>query len=361
MSTWIKAVARSGVAAAAPALLLVACGDGDKGPIGPQTYVVAVVSGDNQPGKAGRQLGHPFVVRVTNDRGEGLRGMTVTWTVTSGEGAFTDPVDYVEIFDEHCRPAATTSVRTDAEGLARASFMPTWLGPVTVTARTTGASNPVTFTTDASDGGALLRIVAGNHLEGKAGEWFDGLRYPDLLEVLVTDGQGNPVPYVAVTWAITSGDAWLHGCAEPGGNPALQMTRTRPDGISLLNFVLTTFGTSTVAAAVPGVLVSPVTFTVNVTAVVINLGERFGGGGSGFFGPDPSLSSDVTVPIGATVEWVNHFETARIASTSAPPGGASFDSGELGASDRFEFVPTVAGTWEYVDQVSRATGTLTAR
>jgi hypothetical protein len=48
-------------------------------------------------------------------------------------------------------------------------------------------------------------------------------------------------------------------------------------GTASTYFGLTTFGTSTVAAAVPiGVLVSPVTFTVRVTALVINLGEESG-------------------------------------------------------------------------------------
>lgn len=51
--------------------------------------------------------------------------------------------------------------------------------------------------------------------------------------------------------------------------------------------------------------------------------------------------------------------TAHIRSTSTPAGGASFDSGSLTEGERFLFVPGVAGTWEYVDQVSGATGTLT--
>jgi plastocyanin len=99
---------------------------------------------------------------------------------------------------------------------------------------------------------------------------------------------------------------------------------------------------------------------VRVTALVINLGEEsWGDGTPGFFGP--AQSADVTVPVGAKVEWVNHFETARIVATVAPPGGTAFDSGGLSQDERFEFVPSVAGTWEYVDLVSGATGTLTAQ
>jgi hypothetical protein len=96
---------------------------------------------------------------------------------------------------------------------------------------------------------------------------------------------------------------------------------------------------------------------VTATGFLITLADF--GLGPAFLGA-PDDSSDVTVPIGAPVEWVNWLESARIMSTSAPPGGASFDSGELSQGERFEFVPDVAGTWEYVDPVSGATGTLTA-
>jgi hypothetical protein len=345
-------------------LCLVAFACGDDGLTGPRALVLTVVSGNNQPGKAGRQLGQPFVMRVTDGQGRGVANTPVTWTVTTGEGAFDDYFETLEGF-LGCDPLPARSVRTDADGFARVSFMPTWFGPVTVTARAAGAPDPVTFTTEASDPGAVLRIIGGNHVEGKAGEWFDGYQVVDILEVGVTDGQGSPVPYVAVTWAVTSGDGWLDGCRPPDGNPAHRTTRTRPEewrrGTASTYFGLTTFGTSTVTAAVPiGVLVSPVTFTVRVIAVVINLGEAISGD-TRFFGPDHSSDADVTVPVGATVEWVNHVESARIVSTSAPPGGASFDSGQLGANDRFAFVPGVAGTWGYVDQVSGATGTLTSQ
>ncbi len=73
-------------------------------------------------------------------------------------------------------------------------------------------------------------------------------------------------------------------------------------------------------------------------------------------GFDPS---DVSVPLGTTVRWKSANETWRIVSTSAPPGGTAFDSGALGRSDAFRFIPDVAGTWQYADEVSGALGTLT--
>lgn len=38
-------------------------------------------------------------------------------------------------------------------------------------------------------------------------------------------------------------------------------------------------------------------------------------------------------------------------SSTTPPGGAPFDSGTLEAGARFQFVPDVAGTWEYFDRI----------
>jgi hypothetical protein len=354
------------------ALPFVACGDSARDPTAPPepeppaapppeptrppSLALAVVSGDNQPGMAGRMLPTPFVVRVTNDRGEAEADRTVTWTVATGQGAFTDD----RISDRCWQPLSTTSVQTDASGLAQVPFIPAWLGPVTVTARAAGAPNAVTFATDASDAGAVVRVIEGHHWVGKAGEWIDGVQYAEQLKVLVTDGLGNPVPHVPVTWAILSGDAWLDGCEHPDAYPAIRTTRTRSDGTAYVYMLPTTPGTTTLAAAVPLVLFSPVMFTVEVTAAVINLGPSWGGGRA-FFGPGASPSSDVTVPVGATVEWVNHFAAARVVSVSAPPGGAAVDSGVLGQGERFAFVPIVPGTWEFVDEVSGAAGRLTAR
>jgi hypothetical protein len=56
----------------------------------------------------------------------------------------------------------------------------------------------------------------------------------------------------------------------------------------------------------------------------------------------------ITVPVGTTVEWsILGVEEARIASTSEPTGGEPFDSGTLAGGERFQFVPGVAGTWEF--------------
>jgi hypothetical protein len=339
-------------------------GCGDAGPTGPQTATLIMISGDNQPGDAGRQLSQPFVVRVTDHQGRGMANRTVTWTVEDGEGVFGGLETLQEVY---CDSLPTqTSRASDADGIAQVGFMPTGFGPVRVTARVAGASDPVTFTTDASDSQALLTIAAGSHHTGKAGDVDEPVtEFPrwrlEWLEVRVTDGQGEPLPHIRVRWVITSGDVELRGCRQAGlDNPPTTWTLTGPDGIAPASFRLVDVGTSTVGAVVAGALPSHVSFTMTATAAVIMLSEpSYWGVGPRFVAPHGS--SAVTVPVGAMVEWANFVESARIVSTSAPSGGASFDSGELGANGRFAFVPGAVGTWEYVDQVSGATGTLTAR
>jgi hypothetical protein len=352
-------------------LFLWACDDPPSPISGPQVVDLTVVSGDGQRGKVGRELGEPFMVRATDRRGRGVGGAEVIWTITPGEAAFWDGTafttegvfeDQFEGLDEDvphgCLISAQTIRHTDSDGIAQVRFMPTWFGPVTVTASAHDASEPVTFTADASDPGAVLSIEAGNHHEGKAGDWDDVTFGWSRLELRVVDGQRNPVTNVPVRWAVTSGDVRIQVCHS--GILRSNWTRTGSDGIADVIFRMAAFGTSTVAAAVPGVPVSPVTFTVTATGVVILLDAGwFAAGAPAFVAPD--FSSDATSPNGVPVEWVSLCEAGRITSTSVPPGGEPFDSGELSQGERFEFVPEVAGTWEYVDQVSGATGTLAAR
>jgi hypothetical protein len=197
--------------------------------------------------------------------------------------------------------------------------------------------------------GTAIAMVSGNNQVGKAGE---PLERP--FAVRVTDAQGEGVRHVHVTWSVTSGAGHF------GVRPA---SRTDSDGVGGIGFLPTTLGTTTVTAEVAGLEGSPVTFSLDAPMLVIKLRRPFNGwlgwGDPVFSGPEGG--SEVDVPVGTTVEWSVTVETAHIASTSEPPGGQSFDSEALAEGDRFQFVPDVAGTWEFEDRISGATGSLTAR
>jgi hypothetical protein len=349
--------------------------------VAPASATLQIVSGNDQPGRAGTELPEPFVVQVRDPTGAGVPGVEVAWTVTTGEGVLNG-------LWWHCAdmtgaptgvvwaPAPTTSAHTDAEGMARISFMPTWFGPVDVRASVPGGA--VIFTTDASDPGATLEVVPGYGDMRERWAWASGYVQPPLV-VTVKDGQGNPVPHIDVKWRVESGEGLVSGCvpwSPPWAWPGMNV-RTRseasyygqgepiPSITSLTPFTPRALGRSTVSASVAGVRGSPVRFELDATVALIHqYGPRF-------YGPEPSAASpsDVVVPVGTKVEFKIGPPTAHIVSTSVPPGAVSFDSGVLNQNGRiydpendplFGFVPNVVGTWTFVDQITGATGTVTA-
>jgi hypothetical protein len=340
----------------------------------PASATLQIVSGNDQPGKAGSDLPEPLVVRVTDATGAGLPGVEVAWTVTSGEGALNGlwtkcPGIGWAPTDDLASPVPTTTVATNASGLAEVSLMPTWFGPVTVTATLPGATldRAVSFETDASDPNATLEIVPGYAAVQEQWYWELMILQTPPLVVAVKDGQGSSVPFVRVNWAVESGDAVLGSCPDwwPAGVSRTTRTRVADDGVSqaAMRVQATGIGSSTVTASVLGVGGSPVAFSLDVTVALIYV-DGFLVSEGRFRGPYDN--PDVAVPVGTRVEFPIVNPTAHIVSTSSPPGGVSFDSGPLESDWRsaekewFGFVPNVVGTWTFVDQITGATGTVTA-
>jgi hypothetical protein len=204
--------------------------------------------------------------------------------------------------------------------------------------------------------------------------WPSGSILPSALAVRVTGDGERGVPGTPIEWHVTSGGGELLSGSAGGFRPlpdAQPFTVSDAQGVARVYFRPTAIGTSTVVASTVGPQLAPVTFTAKATtpiAVVVNFGPIFDctpfTDPSTFTGPDNS--SDVVVDVGAPVEWVyapwlNPVCTARVSSTSTPPGGDRIDSGIIGPGAHFSFVPNVAGTWEYVDAVNGGRGTLTAR
>lgn len=202
---------------------------------------------------------------------------------------------------------------------------------------------------------SALAIVSGADQHGKAGE-----QLADPFVVRVIDENGNPINNVTVSFQVVSGAGALGGQCD--GNE--RVVQTTADGTATLTFQPSVLGRSTVIARLTGSQEPSVTFATEATGLVVEF--WFGYWNVGFVGPC-SNSSDVTVPVGTTVEWRIPVQDDRypvtytVTSTSAPPGSAGFDSGMLTAYERFRFVPLVAGTWAYRDRVSGLAGTLIAR
>jgi hypothetical protein len=190
-------------------------------------------------------------------------------------------------------------------------------------------------------------ILSGDNQQGKANE-----RLAEPFVVQARDAHGKGLPLVDVRFRVTSGEgAW--GWDENGA-VTTSVVPTDSNGLASACFTPLVLGNSTVKADVEGRKDMSVTFSTNATIQVIYF-VLWGWGR--FYEPD------VTVPVGTPVEWKQTYSRSKytVISTATPSGGRSFDSGILDADEQFEFVPRVAGTWEYFDQLSGAKAVLTAR
>jgi hypothetical protein len=188
------------------------------------------------------------------------------------------------------------------------------------------------------------------------------------LGVRVTDAQGRGVQSVRVQWRVVAGTGTLIGVA-----PSDESTATDSLGRSKVDFLATSLGEIRVEASVPGLVGSPVMFSIHVEQrpdAVIRFGAMFDCYGSPV-NNDPSIfagpsgRSDVSVAVGATVEFIyapylHPSCTGRVVSSEEPPGGARIDSGVLGIGESFKFVARVPGTWKFSDVLNGGSGTLTA-
>ena len=203
---------------------------------------------------------------------------------------------------------------------------------------------------------AVIAIVSGDNQEAKAGQTL-----PEPLVVRVSDERGRGVEGVAVSFdvgllgglngkqapgesRVTIRTSVRHRTGDPGAVHARSHLRdgTRRKPIIAIGHIHGRAAGVVVEFRSPNVVVGPY---------------------AAFWGPcrcTGSLNS-VTVPVNTPIEWTTPDATPySITSVSGPAGGAAFDSGTLGRSSRFQFVPTVAGAWEYEDKVSGLRATLRA-
>lgn len=195
--------------------------------------------------------------------------------------------------------------------------------------------------TDPGDGGggggdggsgadaAAIVVVSG---DGQSAKTQQQLTQPFVVRV--TDADGAAVSGVSVTWNVVDGPGTV--------SPASATTDTQ--GQASTRFTGgTTLGTSTIRASVSGVSESA-DFTVETsTLVVLMLNTAFVG---------PNGTDDITVPLGATIEWQNRDQVQHtVTSSDEPAGGSVIRSGLRTNGQIFSFTPDVEGTWTYFCEV----------
>ncbi len=166
-STW--------VALAALLTLSVAC----KEVTGPEDVAVSLtlLSGANQAGRVDAALAQPIVVRVTDRRGNGVRGADVLFATTAGNGA-TDPL----------------IARTDSNGTASVNWiLGTALGAMSLTVNFADLPDVVVTATAVAD---RLEIVSGGEQSTRL-----GTALPLPVVVAVKDLNDAVVAGVLVTFA----------------------------------------------------------------------------------------------------------------------------------------------------------------
>ena len=174
----------------------------------------AADSGDNQTGTAGRPLGKPFKVQITDMIGTPVPGIQVTFQVTGAGGNFGG--------------SSSTIATTDSAGIAEAMLT---LGPapnVTNTAQATASftTTTINFTATSAPPKDLI-LVSQSTFSGTA-----NMPLPDSLKVKVTDTLDNPLSNFLVSFSITEGGGKINGSANP------QEIFTDEDGIARAQWTL---------------------------------------------------------------------------------------------------------------------------
>jgi len=176
------------------AAALLRCSDGGTNPPGDATRI-EMVSGNEQQATIGTMLAESLIVRVTDDNGDPVEGVAVTWEAQGGGSVSTSPVESGE------------------DGLAGVRrILGSTPGEQTATAAVSGLDgSPVTFTATAVDGPPpepALVITTQPPAAALDGEVFAA----DAQPVVTVQGEGGaPVAGATVTAALASGSGTLEG------------------------------------------------------------------------------------------------------------------------------------------------------
>jgi hypothetical protein len=291
-----------------------ACGGGDLVlPAGSVPAVLEIASGDGQTGPVGSALDDAIQVRVKDADGQPIAGVEVGFAL--GVGATGGQL-------------IPTAALTNADGLAGTQWVLGGTpGRQAVEATVDGAALSTRFGAIAQPAGAsAIQMVSGNAQEAPA-----GAPLPDSLVVRVTDAFGNPVAGAVVQW---SADAGTVSPAEAA---------TGANGLAAARRILGAVpGAQTAVAAIPGLAGSPVTFShTAIAGPILTLVVVSGNGQTGVTGAE--LGEPLRVRLvdeqnagvaGRTVTWQPRAGagTADPASSATDADGYAVSRWTLGAA-----------------------------
>ena len=183
---------RSGALAVLLAAGSLTCGGGITPP--PEAKAIGMAAGDGQNGVVGQPLASALVVLVTDDKGDPVNNVTVTWAAAQGGGSVS---------------AGTSKTGSDGRASITRVLGPA-VGEQTTTATVSGLQgSPVTFVATAIAGGQPgLTVTTQPPSEALSAEVFEPANQP---VVILTDASGDPVAGAPVTASLASGSGTLEG------------------------------------------------------------------------------------------------------------------------------------------------------
>jgi Big-like domain-containing protein len=285
-----------------PALaLLVACGGADLVLPGQgEPTDVQVVRGNGQSGRVGDALANPVVALVTDAQTRPVAGVAVAFALEDGTEATVAPDTIMTGSDGEAAFQVTMGTRV---GSVSAEVL------VSVANGSRTLSAPVSLTAVSADANGLAAVSG----DGQSAPVGAVLAEP--LMVQVTDGFGNPIPGVDITWT-----------ADAGGSVSDAQTTTGPDGLTSVRRTLgPSVGIQHTLAGAPGLAGSPVDFTHSAVAGAATVLELVSGDGqSGLVGtalPAPLVvrahDADGNPVPGLAVAWIPGQGGGTLAPTTS--------------------------------------------
>ena len=221
--------------------------------VNPQT-TLEIISGNEQKGAIDTILPQPFIVKVSDQKGNAIHPGTVTFRILYDESGESS-LQMVETDDATTNREAITElpVGTDDKGLAIIKFKLGKAPGYTLIEASVKGAKPVIFTATATTPPLTLEIVSGNGQEGAINTTL-----PHPFIVKVSDQNGNAIPDVQVTFRILSGGS---------GQFLNTMTETNSEGLATTEFILGADpGYTLIEASVNGA--KPVIFTATATTPI---------------------------------------------------------------------------------------------
>lgn len=294
----------------------------DPGPAAQAAVAPTTPSSNNQSAAAGSAVPVAPQVKVTDQYGNAVSGVAVTFAVTGGGGVV----------------VPTTAVTTDAGGIAKPT---SWtLGPTvgtnTLRATVAGIATAVNFTATGVPGAPASIVIAPGSPTSQGQTAIAGSTVPVAPAVLVRDANNNVTPNVTVRFTVASGGGKvLSSSSDATGSNALDVTTNTSGIATVFGWRLGSPGGNTLSVTIPSTSVPAFTITATATVgapsqiQVSNAAWAYTRQSTNHLGTPKVVVRDASgnAIAGATINWTagaNATVSGTTSSTTGSDGIATF-------------------------------------